>query len=838
MPYGNLRIQQINDSTIQQINTTTLAQITGGALLQNNRPDLTIREPATDSRRILNAGHAAFFALRGPRHDGHRFLPEVYRRGVRCLVVDREVALAGYPEATVIRVEDTLAALQALAIYHRKQFELTVIGITGSNGKTIVKEWLFQLLHPDYRIVRSPRSYNSQVGVPLSVWQIGAQHELGIFEAGISQMGEMEKLAPIIDCDLGILTNIGEAHRAGFPSKREKLREKLRLFASARCLFYCRDHELLDEEVRALGQATCSWSFRRPADLTITEWEASEGLYTELRAQFRDQPVRLRIPFIDEASAENAIHCWLVLLYLGVEPQVIRRRMLQLERVAMRLELRAGIRQCTLINDSYNSDLTGLRIALDFLEQQRRQGRATLILSDLLQSGREGDALYREIGKLIKGRTLHRFIGVGREIPALRPYLPDSLEHLFFPDTDALMAALDELDFRSEVILLKGARRYAFERIAGQLSERVHRTVLEVNLSALSHNLRAYQRLLRPGARMMVMVKAAAYGSGSREVARLMEYQQVDYLAVAYIDEGIELRRAGLRLPIMVLNPDAAGFEQLLQYDLEPELYSLDILRQFAAFAERRGARTKVHLNLDTGMHRLGFPPGEWPALAALLPGMPQLYVQSIYTHLAASEDARQDALSRQQATQFMEGADQIAAGLNYRPWRHVLNSNGISRFPEFQMDMVRLGIGMYGIDSSGSVPEALQTVLSLKAKVAQIRETPAGEGVGYGRLDAAGHPRLIATVNVGYADGLPRLAGEGRYQLLIGKHLAPTVGAICMDMCMIDVTQLPGLRPGAEVEIFGAERPVEELARVARTIPYEIFTGIGSRVKRVYLQE
>jgi len=362
--------------------------------------------------------------------------------------------------------------------------------------------------------------------------------------------------------------------------------------------------------------------------------------------------------------------------------------------------------------------------------------------------------------------------------------------------------------------------------------------VLEVNLSALSHNLRAYQRLLRPGARMMVMVKAAAYGGGSREVARLMEYQQVDYLAVAYIDEGIELRRAGLRLPIMVLNPDSAAFEQLLQYDLEPELYSFDILRQFAAFAERRSARTKVHLNLDTGMHRLGFPPGEWPALAALLPGMPQLYVQSIYTHLAASEDPRQDALSRQQATQFMEGADQIAAGLNYRPWRHVLNSNGISRFPEFQMDMVRLGIGMYGIDSSGSVPEALQTVLSLKAKVAQIRETPAGEGVGYGRLDAAGHPRLIATVNVGYADGLPRLAGEGRYQLLIGKHLAPTVGAICMDMCMIDVTQLPGLRPGAEVEIFGAERPVEELARVARTIPYEIFTGIGSRVKRVYLQE
>ncbi len=820
--------------------TAHIAQIIGAEArrpLDNRQP---IKHLLIDSRNPVFLPEALFFALPGHRHDGHDYLVELYEAGLRQFVIAREFPENFLPEAQLLKVPNTLLALQTLACHHRTQFNIPIIGITGSNGKTIVKEWLFQLLQADFAVVRSPKSYNSQIGVPLSIWLMEQRHELGIFEAGISQRAEMEKLAPIIDCSIGVLTNIGDAHQEGFSSKKEKLEEKLFLFAGASSLIYRCDDPLIRENLAlSPNQKHFRWSTQgHPAELQIVEQRQS-GKGTLLRAHYQGQKQQIRLPFTDEASIENAIHCWALMLHLGYPIQVIRPRLAQLEAVGMRLELKPGINGCVLVNDSYNSDLKALHIALNFLEQQSPRQKRHLFLSDILQSGRMPAELYREVAQLLVAKKIHKLTGIGTNIPLIKTFLPAGIKSSFYSDTEQFLAQVRNEDFRDEAILIKGARAFAFERIANRLAQQVHQTVLEINLSAMLHNLKVYSSYLQPSTKLMVMVKASAYGSGSYEVARLLEYQQVDYLVVAYSDEGVALRQAGIRTPIMVLNPDPNHLDTLIRYQLEPEIYSFALLDQLQRLIPRRTKTPfPIHLKIETGMYRLGFAADEIVSLGQYLKQMPQLKVQSIFSHLSASDNPSHDDFTHQQASIFQDLYAVLSRQLGYQPWRHLLNTGGINRFPQYQMDMVRLGIGLYGIDGSATIQDRLQTVLTLKARISQINELPAGASVGYQRGGQADHDRRIATISVGYADGLLRAAGNERYQVLIAGQKVPIIGNVCMDMCMIDISKVPDVAVGDEVIIFGSEPPVQDLADCLGTIPYEVFTNISERVKRVYYQE
>lgn len=813
-----------------------------GEIIQAERsgtlhPDRIISHLLTDSRQIRFAGHSLFFAIRGPHHDGHGFLKEAYQKGVKCFVV-RQIPRDWVAEdALFLRVHQPLDALQQLCRHHRSRFHIPIIGITGSNGKTTVKEWLFQILQDTYHIVRSPRSYNSQVGVPLSIWAIRPTHELGIFEAGISQTGEMEKLAAILHPTIGILTNIGSAHDAGFQDRLEKTREKVRLFSRADVLIYESGRKEIDRVIAESGLRTFSWSFHKKADLSIISVERQSGS-TQIQAHYNEQQLRIEIPFSDDAAIQNAIHCWATGLYLGLPAEYLAQRLAQLTPIAMRLELQAGRNGCTLINDSYNSDIQSLSIALSYAQQQRGDSRLTLILSDILQSGMPAEILYEEVADLLHQFRVDRLIGVGENIPLIGTFLRGDIDRHFLPDTPELLDSLDTFDFRQETILIKGARPFAFETIALRLLPHTHRTLLEINLSAIAHNIRAFNALLGPDIRMMGMVKAAAYGSGSAEVARLLSFQGIQYLGVAYVDEGVELRRAGIHLPIMVLNPEPVTFSALAEYKLEPEVYSLAQVRALAQFTRARSTTIPIHIKVDTGMRRLGFMEGDLPELTDLLRENPQLPLASVFSHLAASEDPAEDAFTRAQFAAYSRFYDQLAGALTYRPLRHLLNSAGIARFPQYQMDMVRLGIGMYGVEVCRELEGQLRPAFRLSSRISQIRPVLAGESIGYGRRGRSDQDRRIATVSIGYADGLLRKAGNGQYAFRLHQLPAPTVGNICMDMCMIDVTHIPEAREGDEVLIFGEEQPIEKLAEIYGTIPYEVLTGISSRVKRVYIME
>lgn len=839
-----------------------IAEITGGHFLAAPQ-DAVIEHLLLDSRQIIFPASSLYIALQGRLHNGHEFIQELYDNGVRNFLISKNLPSSlAFPQANFILVKNTHEAFHALAAWHRRQFTLPVIGITGSNGKTIVKEWLFQLLYEDFHIVRSPKSFNSQTGVPLSVLQITPEHSFGIFEAGISKPGEMEKLAHIIAPDIGIFTNIGEAHQEGFTNLAAKIREKLLLFKTCHTLIYSVDNELVAEEMQAAysetGKRLITWSaYGNPADLRVLNRHFSNGK-TKLSAVYEalgsteSHFVEIEIPFTDAASIENATHCWALLLHLGMPEESITARMARLESVAMRLELKEGINGCTVINDSYNSDLTSLGIALNFLEQQGKKLRRTLVLSDILQSGQSVAQLYGTVAGLLVEKRISRLIGIGKKVEHVKKYLPTGFDARFYPTTQAFLDDFQELVFRDEAILLKGARQFEFERIANRLAIKFHKTVLEVNLSALLNNLRVYQSQLGPGTKMMVMVKAGAYGSGSTEIAKLLEFQNVDYLGVAYADEGVELRKAGIQLPILVMNPEEATFEALVRYRLEPEVYSLDLLRNFFDFLENHFAQQNaeataahqlpIHLKLDTGMHRLGFEEADIAPLLNLLleqpANRPPVVVRTVFSHLAASEAPQHDDFTREQFARFQKMYEQLANGLGYRPMRHILNSGGIVRFPEQQMEMVRLGIGLYGVDSSGLLQHRLQTVNTLKATISQIKNVAVGETVGYGRLGKAQCPMRIATISLGYADGLLRRAGNGHFSALVEGKRAPIIGNVCMDMTMLDVTDIPEAVEGGPAILFGKDLPVEELAASLGTIPYEIFTTISERVKRVYVQE
>ncbi len=816
--------------SIQQIN-----EVVNGQWLQRTDEKAIIAHLLLDSRQVLYAKSALFFALPGAHHNGHDYLSEVYQQSVRNFIVSQKQSLP-FHDANVLLVDDSLAALQQLAAHHRQQYHLSCIGITGSNGKTIVKELLFQLLRHYYRIVRSPKSYNSQIGVPLSVWQIEPQHDLGIFEAGISRRGEMEKLTPIIWPQIGVFTNIGPAHSEGFASIEEKIAEKIKLFDPAHIIAYCKDNPLIDKAIGSLsGKRFFTWSREGTADLQITSISEKKGVST-LVGLFQQNNYKITVPFTDQVYLDNIMHCWAVLLLLELPPESISEAMLHLEPVAMRLELKEGINGCTLINDSYNSDLGSLQIALQFLEQQSQNNPRTLILSDILQSRQPADHLYREVARLIAEKKIHRLIGIGNNVPITQQYLPEKVMTSFFEDTAGFLATLSPDHFRRETILLKGARQFGFERIANRLSQKVHRTTLEIDLNALHHNLQVYTRWLEPGTRMMVMVKAAAYGSGGVEVARLLEFNNVDYLAVAYIDEGIALRQAGITLPIMVLNPEIDGLDSLLEHHLEPEVYHFDLLE--AIIGQSSSKSFPIHLKLDTGMHRLGFTPSDIKKLTTILQNNPQLQVQSIFSHLAASDDPQHDTYTLQQIEHYHQMYAALTRALTYRPLCHLLNSSGIIRFPQHQLDMVRLGIGLYGVDTAHQIQDQLEVVLTLKATISQIKTIAADQSIGYSRKGVADRERRIAIISIGYADGLLRMAGNGHHRVSIRGVLAPTVGNICMDMCMVDVSQIPEATAGDEVIVFGATPSVFDLASSLGTIPYEVFTNVSERVRRVYVVE
>ena len=813
-------------------------KIAGGTLLNTELRPYPVSQLLYDSRRLTRAAQSIFFALKGQRQDGHDFIKVLYQKGVRNFIISQELAPQDFPEANLLLVDEPLSVLQQIAKVHRQQFEIPVVGITGSNGKTIIKEWLYQLLNVDYPIIRSPRSYNSQLGVPLSVWQMNAEHRLAIFEAGISTIHEMEYLAPIIDCSIGLLSHIGDAHDEGFKNREEKISEKLKLFSKAKVLLYRCDDPLVDRLVKAaVIPQKISWSTEHPADLEIREISPLPDRKTLIQALYQGNARSLEIPFTDSASIENIIHCWMVLLHLGYTNEIIQQRVRQLRPLAMRLELKAAINNCILINDSYNSDSASLENALSFIEQQGHEGPRTVILSDILESGKEETELYANVARLLKEKRINRLLGIGSAISKMQHLFSDAMKVHFYPDTSSFLTALPHLHFQEEVILLKGARRFAFEKIAIQLERKAHSTALEINLTALTHNLQVYSSLLHPATLLMVMVKASAYGSGSTELARLLEHQAVDYLAVAYTDEGVELRQAGIRLPILVLNPEENSFPAILQYQLEPEIYSLPQAKKLLRFLPPDRS-CKIHIKLNTGMHRLGFDTSDLSPLATLLVDHPQLEVQSIFSHLAASDDPRHDEFTHQQFAQFSKMYAQLCKKLSHRPLRHLLNTGGIARFPQYQMEMVRLGIGLHGIDHSGLLKEQLLPVHRLITTLSQIRLVKANESIGYNRSGKALTDKRVGIINIGYADGLLRAAGNGKYSVLVARKQAPIIGNICMDMCMIDLTEIPAAQEGDEVLIFGDEQPIEQLASCLQTIPYEIFTNISERVRRIYFQE
>jgi alanine racemase len=825
-----------------------IVPIVKGKLLQQKDNGL-VEQLLTDSRKLIFPQTSLFFAIKGPRRDGHSFIEPLYAKGVRHFVVSEPVDASVVPEASIIEVQDVLMALQALAAHHRKLFSIPVVGITGSNGKTIVKEWLNQLLDERYTIIRSPRSYNSQIGVPLSVWPMNDTHELAIFEAGISQSGEMDRLQKIIQPTIGVFTNIGEAHSEGFLNMRQKVNEKLRLFTHVKALVYCKDAPEINAGVATLWQqinkggngsfTIFNWSTVTEATLQVLTIYKEEG-NTLITASYNEQTIDITIPFTDDASIENAIHCWCVLLHLEVPQKQVQQKMLQLGAVAMRLEMKKGINNCSVINDSYSADLSSFTIALDFLSQQQQHTRRTVILSDILQSGRNEKELYREIAQSLQQRGVTRLIGIGDKMTLHQGVfrLAAIPELAFYASVEAFRQDFSHIPFRDETILLKGARVFELEQIDRLLEQKVHQTVLEIDLNAVAHNLKQYQQLLKPDTKLMAMVKAFSYGSGSYEIASALQFHKVDYLAVAYADEGVELRKGGINLPIMVMNADESTFDVLVQYHLEPDLYSPGLLKSFGDFLRKEGIRQfPIHIELETGMNRLGFSPAEMPVLLDALK-RDTFKVQSVFSHLAASDDPQHDVFTKQQGKRFLEMVEMLQSVLTYPFIRHVVNTAGIARHPELQLDMVRLGIGLYGIDSGNTHKLELKEVSTLIATIAQIKHLKKGDTVSYGRKGVLAKDSAIATVRIGYADGYPRNLSNGAGKMWVKGHLAPVTGVVNMDMTMIDITGIPHVQEGDEVILFGRELSVNQVAHWAQTIPYEMLTGISQRVKRVYFEE
>ena len=812
------------------LSTQNIAPIINAKLFENSN-SFEIDHISIDSRSLQNGAQTLFFALIGPNNNGHIYIEELIQKGVQNFVV------TSIPEnlkdkANFLSVENTLVALQKFAAYYRNLFHFPIIGVTGSNGKTIVKEWLNFLLSPDYTIIRSPKSYNSQVGVPLSVISINEKHNLGIFEAGISTINEMEKLEKIIRPTIGILTNIGTAHDEGFDNFGEKIKEKLKLFVHSEILIYNKN-KTVEAFVNSKIKTFC-WSCKEEtADVFIKIKPILDK--TVLQIHYLGSKFDIKIPFQDDASIENAIHCLMVLLYLKNDFETIEHRMELLFPVEMRLKVKNGIHNSTLIDDSYSSDFQSLKIALDFLESQKQYKKKTVILSDIFQSGLTNEELYSKVSQLILSNKINKVICIGETISE---YKNKFINCSTFKNTEAFISEFDSLNFGDETILIKGARVFEFEKIVALLEEKTHETVLEINLNAISHNLNFYKSKLKPATKMMVMVKAFGYGNGGFEIAKLLEHHNVDYLGVAFADEGIGLKNSGIKMPIMVLNPETTSFSAIIQHQLEPEIYSLKGLNSFLQLAKKKNLNAfPIHIKLDTGMHRLGFEEENIAVLIAVLKDNKYVKVKSILSHMATSDALEHRDFALSQIDLFEKLSSKIESELQINPICHILNTSGISNFPQAQYDMVRLGIGLYGVSNDANEQRFLENVGTLKSIISQIRTIEKGESVGYGRRFVAQKTSKIATIPIGYADGLSRKLSNRKGKMVVHGKLAPIVGNICMDMTMIDITDIQA-EEGDEVIVFGEGYPVTEYAKDMGTIPYEALTSIAGRVKRVYYQE
>ena len=804
-----------------------LSQITIGDIILSNNG--RFKDLSIDSRSITDPKSTLFFAIKGIRHDGHHYIQELYDKGVRQFVIEYEIDHSAFPEANVFLSKSSIEVLQHVATYHRNQFKFNTIAITGSNGKTIVKEWLYQLLNPDFNIVKSPKSYNSQVGVPLSIWQINNKHDLGIFEAGISTIKEMEKLEHVIQPKFGIFTNIGSAHNEGFTSEKEKINEKLKLFSNVEKLIYCRDHEVIHNSIIAHSMKSFSWGKHTESNITILNTDRSKGAMS-MELEYNKQKLFLAFPFTDNASIENAMHCVAYLVLENFQPEIIKQKISELRHLKMRLELKNGINNCQLIDDTYNNDLGGIRVALEFMNQQNTELSKTAIISDVLQSGLNDKALYEQINQLLVEHKITKLIGIGDSISKQRDKF--ELPSQFFNSTKHLLDNINLEDYNQELILIKGARSFMFEEIVNKLQQKIHGTVLEINLNALTRNLNFYRSKLSNNTKIMVMVKAFAYGSGSDEIANLLQHHHVDYLGVAYVDEGVMLRKSGIKTSIMVMNSTHESFDKLIDHNLEPEIYSFKILNELIDYVKNKNIC--IHIKIDTGMHRLGFDISELDNLIHLLKAHTNIKVKSIFTHLSGADEVKHNKFSVQQINLFKKSVTKIKSELSISPLIHVLNSAGILRFPEYHFDMVRLGIGLYGVDTNHNFQHELEPTNTLKTVVSQIKHINKGETIGYGRTGVALTDLIIATIAIGYADGYSRSFSNGVGKVLINGNLATVIGNVCMDMTMVNVTGIE-VEEGDEVEIYGKNLSITELANQINTIPYELLTNVSNRVKRVF---
>ena len=811
-----------------------------GAILKGHTPTGIIRHLLIDSRKLLVPEASLFFAIKTSQRDGHFFIDDLYQKGVRHFMVSSAPEPREYPEASFYVTDNVISSLQKIAVCHRNKFHIPVIGITGSNGKTIVKEWLFHLLQSEKNIVRSPRSYNSQLGVPLSVWELNEEHELGIFEAGISKRGEMQQLKKVIQPTLGIITNIGAAHSEGFASIEEKLIEKCLLFGEDTSVIFCKDHAMIDRQLQHLqlqGKigGLFSWGSEKSADVQLMKAHRV-GTQTEIFVRYAEKEYSFQIPFCDQAAIENAMHCCAAVFALGINTFVLQS-MADLPPLQMRLEMKEGQNGCSLINDSYNADLNGLMSALEFMGLQQDTRTKTAILSDISGIGTASDQAYEQVLFHLKLKGVKKLFAVGREFMTNASIFRNAdMDSKFYNDTEELLKAISSTSLRNELILIKGARNFKFEQVSQLLESKTHQTRLEVDLAAIANNLGQFKSLMPPDTKWMAMVKAFSYGAGSFEIANLLQFHRVDHIAVAYVDEGVELRKAGIHIPIMVMNTEPGIFQTLVDHNLEPELYSLEIIEELYNYLRKEGISFyPVHVKLDTGMHRLGLDHQDVKSFLQEYSAAPQFRVRSVFTHLVASEDPAQDDFTSQQLDLFEQICGLMQEGLGYFFLRHAANTAAIARHPRSAYEMVRLGIGLYGIDT-GKTGLALEESITLKTTIAQIRSVAKGETIGYGRKAVMKRDARIATIRIGYADGFPRSLGKGIGSVWINGKICPIAGNVCMDMTMVDITDHPEINLDDEAIIFGKEHSITQMAIAAGTIPYEIMTGISQRVPRVYL--
>jgi alanine racemase len=819
--------------------TTHISEILNTKCIGHSNHD--IKHLLIDSRQLTEPSQTLFIALISKRNDAHQYLFHLYQSGVKTFLVSYiPENCKQLSDACFIIVDNTLTALQKLTSYHRNKFKIPTIGITGSNGKTIVKEWLYQLLKNDYSICRSPKSYNSQIGVPISVWQLNNQHTLAIFEAGISEVGEMKILEEIIKPTIGILTSLGTAHDEGFASIDLKLKEKINLFKHCDItIINALSINVNSSEIETLLKNTFIVSGEKNANLQILEIN-SDLHSTQINSIYKEKSFSITIPFTDKASIHNAITCWATLLYLDISNAIIESRMQGLQSVEMRLELKLANNNCILINDYYNSDINSLEIALHYQKQQHRGGKKIIVLSDIEQSGKPAKQLYEEVSALLNFFKIDILIGIGKGISHQKNSF-DGESYFFNNTTDFLnnIKTESKLQFHNSIILLKGARSFGFENISKQFQQKSHDTILEINLNSLIQNLNFYRSQISNDTFIMCMVKATGYGAGSSEIAFTLQHHNVNYLAVAYTDEGVDLRKAGIHLPIMVMSPEESSYDDLIDYKLEPEIYSFKVAYEFINALQNKAIAEPypIHIKLDTGMHRLGFEEKEIPKLIELLKSEKSLHVKSIFSHLVGSDNAAFDDFSNKQISLFDKTASQIESAVGYKTLKHICNSGAIPRFKNAHYNMVRLGIGMYGVGFNTIEKQNLKNISTLKTRISQIKQLHAEDSVGYSRNAILTKETTIATIPIGYADGFSRKLGNGNFSVSINNQTAVTIGNICMDMCMVDVTTL-NCKEGDEVIIFETNEQLNQLSLAIETIPYEVLTGISSRVKRVYVQE